>query len=222
MMKKEKELVPTLVKSLLSSFTNLVKDKVSKLPLYEKLKNQKKDQDGNYLFNSNDYKIVIDIHWFYHIIIKLIRQIREIFDAPLSIFNKICKNNFDFDSLFKEIFYDLVFYKEIAYLLIHAEYNNSTPSIVADIVKKIVDETRKLMIFPQIKKINDLLNFDRKSGNGYFEYITNLKKSISDPVNEKFSDLKTCIDEHETKNQNQPVYARSKKTEKEVTTILKK
>ena len=221
-MKKEKELVPTLVKSLLSSFTNLVNDKVSKLPLYEKLKNQKKDQDGNYLFNTNDYKIVIDIHWFYDIIIKLIRQIREIFDAPLSIFNKICKNNFDFDSLFKEIFYDLVFYKEIAYLLIHAEYNNSTPKFVIDILKKIADETRKLIICPQIKKINDLLNFERKSGYGYFEYITNLRKSSSDPLNEKFSDMITCINEHETKHQNQAIYAGSKRKEKEVTTILNK
>ena len=222
MMKKEKELVSTLVKSLISSFTNLVKDRVGKIPLYEKLKNHKKDQHGNYLFNSNDHKIVIEIHWFYDIINRLIRQIREIFDAPLSIFNKICKNNFDFDSLFKEIFYDLVFYKEIACLLIQAEYNNSTKNFVLAIVKKFADETRNLLILPQIKKINDLLNFDIISGYGYFEFISNLRKSISDCENVKISVSKTSIDEHEIENQNRAIHTRSTNNQKELTTGLKK
>lgn len=219
MMNKEKELVPTLVKSLLNSFSLLVKDRASKIPNFEKFKMQKKDQDGNYLFNLNDYKIIIDIHWFYEIILRLIRQIKEIFEAPLNMFNKICKIDFDFEYLFKEIFFNLVFYKEIACLLIYAKYKISTPEFVNHIIKKISEDTTRLIEMDQYKKINELINLEDMMAVGfsYVQFNINIRKSIADAGNEKISDLKISVDEHQSRNENHGINVIFEKRDKEIT-----
>jgi hypothetical protein len=215
MMNKEKELVPTLVRSLINSFSLLIKDRASKLPNFEKFKTQKKDQDGNYLFNLNDYKIIIDIHWFYEIILRLIRQIKEIFEAPLNMFNKICKIEFDFESVLKEIFFNRVFYKEIACLLLYAEYKLSTPSFVSQIVKKISEDTKKLIPQDQFVKINELLGIKSLSEYSFVEFMTNLRSGISDTGKEKISEVKICVDEQSNKKDTQSINVIIEKKEKD-------
>ncbi len=211
MLTKEKDLAATCVKCLVNSFSTFIKSKISKLANFEKYKNQRKDSDGNYVFQINDYGIVIDIHCVYDVIVRLIRQIKSIFEKPISLFNKICRFDYDFEIIFKEIFFNIVFYKEIACLLTYAEYKTSVPEYIWQIVKRFSDEISKLLLLNQFDRLKSALNIDKEEY-CFISLISKIRNLIEKSEKNKIEDLKISVcDEDSVKVVIKNIESRQKK-----------